>query len=518
METATYTIIGGDYDRGGAASRSLKEMLKKIGVDPKAVRRTMIAAYEAEMNVVIHARKGVMKVAVDPTQVDVMVLDEGPGIADIALAMKEGYSTAPAAARDLGFGAGMGLPNIQRNTDHFSIHSTLDAGTQLRFTISFHNEESAAAGEHSVYVEDGRCQQCLACLRACPTSAIRVRDHKPIILNHLCVDCTSCIAACEADALKMHLDPALPTPTDETVLILPASFLEQFGMSARPRQVLDLLASLGFHNVRLTEEWEDALRRTVRDYADEPGTAHPVLSPMCPAVMNLIQVRFPSLVDHIAPFRTPLEAAQEELTAPHVVFVPVCPSQHSLLKPRRLLTSADLVLPNALLNAVRSSMNEHDRFLPRENVIATEAQGALQVSGIRHVVNVLDAVENGRMADYAVIELYACDQGCFGSPIWAEDPFVARPRWDRLSGTISTAAQSLRRTSPLRARAGLRLDADMGKAIAKLSEIDKIARSLPGRNCGVCGAPTCVALAEDIVMGRAEITACAYRHAKGESR
>jgi hypothetical protein len=119
------------------------------------------------------------------------------------------------------------------------------------------------------------------------------------------------------------------------------------------------------------------------------------------------------------------------------------------------------------------------------------------------------------MEDYAVLELYACDQGCFGSPVWGEDPFVARARWDRVSGPTVSGAQPLRRTAPLRGRAGVRLDADMRKAMDKLAKLDATAKSLPGRNCGVCGAPTCAALAEDIVMGRADISACAYRNAKG---
>jgi anti-sigma regulatory factor (Ser/Thr protein kinase) len=526
METATYTIIGGDYDCGGTASKCLKELLKKIGVDAQAVRRTMIAAYEAEMNVVIHANKGKMKVAVDPTQVDVIVADEGPGIPSIEMAMREGFSTAPTIARNLGFGAGMGLPNIQRNTDRFSVRSTVGEGTQVRFTILLKPEDLSAAAANSVYVEAGRCQQCLACLRACPTAAVRVREGEPSILDHLCVDCTSCIAACEAGALALRLDAALPSPSDDTLLVLPASFLEQFGGDVRPQQVLDVLADMGFRNTRLTEEWEDALRKAACDYAAESGRAHPVLSPMCPAVVNLIQVRFPSLMEQVAPFRTPIEAAYEELTVPRAIdaaasketplyFVPVCPSQHSLLRLQRLLTKVGLVSPAALVNAVRAPLSAQERCLPRKNVIAMENQGVLQVSGMRHVMKVLDAVENGMMEDYAVLELYACDQGCFGSPVWSEDPFVARARWDRVSGPTVSGAQPLRRTAPLRGRAGVRLDADMRKAMEKLAKLDATTKSLPGRNCGVCGAPTCAALAEDIVMGRADISACAYRNDRG---
>ena len=128
-------IRGGDFRRAGAASRLLKEQLERIGVAPEVLRRAMIAAYEAEMNVVVHARRGVMKTVLDGTQARVEVLDEGPGIADPGLAMTEGCSTAGREARQLGFGAGLGLPNIRKSADRFTIESTVGQGTRLRFTI-----------------------------------------------------------------------------------------------------------------------------------------------------------------------------------------------------------------------------------------------------------------------------------------------------------------------------------------------------------------------------------------------
>jgi len=511
MNTAMYTIIGGDYENAGAASKGLKEILKRIGVDPRTVRRTMVAAYEAEMNVVIHARNGTMKIAVDPTQVDVVVADEGPGIPNIELAMKEGYSTAPPIARELGFGAGMGLPNIERNTDRFSIQSIARQGTQLRFTIFLQKQEAAGVAPNSVSVDPTLCRQCLACLQACPTAAVRVRGGKPHILDHLCVDCTSCLAACDARALTMTFASQLPETSEATVLVLPVSFLEQFGPSTSPDRVIEALDQIGFKQVRQSDEWEDALRLAVTQYAEEQGRPRPVLSPICPAVVNLIQARFPSLMGHLAPFRTAIEAAREELVAPHVAFLPVCPSQYTLLKEQSLITRIDLVSPLLLLHSVRAQLAGHERAVPCETVVATEAQGMLQVSGMRHVMKVLDAVENGLMENYPVLELYGCDQGCFGSPVWTEDPFVARPRWTRRAGAAPSTARSVRRTAPYRARPGVRLDPDMAKSIEKLARIDAITKGLPGRNCGVCGAPTCAALAEDVVLGRTDLTACPYR-------
>jgi len=137
-------ICDGDFERAGAASRLLKEQLKKIGVAPEILRRAMIAAHEAEMNVVIHARRGTMKAVLDDEQARVEVVDEGPGIADADLAMTEGYSTAGRQARRLGFGAGMGLPNIRKIVDRFTLESTVGKGTRLCFTIYLKPQISGA--------------------------------------------------------------------------------------------------------------------------------------------------------------------------------------------------------------------------------------------------------------------------------------------------------------------------------------------------------------------------------------
>ena len=135
MDFVSYSIEGSDFKAAGAASRAIKEHLKRIGADAEAIRRTMIAAYEAEMNVVIHAERGRLQASLSDRAVDVNVIDEGPGIPDIRQAMKEGFSTATSEARALGFGAGMGLPNIQRNSDRLRISSHVGQGTRVSFTV-----------------------------------------------------------------------------------------------------------------------------------------------------------------------------------------------------------------------------------------------------------------------------------------------------------------------------------------------------------------------------------------------
>ena len=136
MITVSYPISGGDFESAGIATRMLKEQLARIGVGPQAMRRAMIASYEAEMNVVIHARVGTLWARVDRDTLDLEVADEGPGIPDVDLALKEGWSTASSQARQMGFGAGMGLPNIRKNSDEFAINSEVGRGTQLYIQVN----------------------------------------------------------------------------------------------------------------------------------------------------------------------------------------------------------------------------------------------------------------------------------------------------------------------------------------------------------------------------------------------
>lgn len=130
-----YNVSGDDFTRAGEASGDVKTQLKKLGFDPAVIRNVVIALYEAEINMVIHAGGGVIDVSIDPDCIRMVLTDHGPGIADISLAMREGYSTAPDNVRALGFGAGMGLPNIKKYTDEMIIDSTVGVGTVMKLRV-----------------------------------------------------------------------------------------------------------------------------------------------------------------------------------------------------------------------------------------------------------------------------------------------------------------------------------------------------------------------------------------------
>jgi anti-sigma regulatory factor (Ser/Thr protein kinase) len=136
-----FDITGRDFSRAGTISTKIKEVLQEIGIVSPIITRTAIAAYEAEMNVVMYARKGKLTFTLTPDMIQIKIEDEGPGIEDIEKAMQEGFSTATQEMREMGFGAGMGLPNIKRNADTFEVTSVPGKGTVYNIIIKLNNPD-----------------------------------------------------------------------------------------------------------------------------------------------------------------------------------------------------------------------------------------------------------------------------------------------------------------------------------------------------------------------------------------
>ncbi len=581
MEFLSYEIKSNDFRRAGDASRALKVHLKLVGADAESIRRTMIAAYEAEMNVVIHAQGGRLEAHLAEVGIHVDVIDNGPGIPNLELAMKEGFSTANAEARSLGFGAGMGLPNIKRSSDRLRVTSHVDTGTRVSFTVFFKGEATRAARYLSLQASRGLCQDCRRCLTACPTEAIRMREHVPAILEHLCIDCGACVAACKPEALTIRNDVSgLHEITDrqDALLVVPPGLLVDCGPKYSPERVLGALRSLGFADVVSITPYEEALRQAVATSTQAESVELPAISPVCPAIVNLIELRFPSLIPHLAPYDSPLEAVQAAHPEQPMVYVVSCPSQRSALIANEvaggLLPGRETITEYVTPAMARQAAMEQLVDLPDEeqdsggSAAPTEgaAEGAapdeaalpskaaahrtvaagarttarmtpkamqamearlssggpqtprLVVTGVEHVVAVLEQLENGLLGNVPVIEPYACEGGCFGSPFLQEDYHVSLHRWEEAERTLALDAleydqelvRAVPRRLPVTARPGIRLDADMGLAIEKLGQLQTILEDLPGKNCGACGAPSCTALAEDVVLERALLTDCPY--------
>ncbi|HOI86448.1 MAG TPA: ATP-binding protein [Lentimicrobium sp.] len=130
-----FQIEGGNFSKAGAASSQLKKILKQLNVDVRVIKRVVVALYEAEVNIVAHAWEGIIYIDIDTEKIEMKLVDKGPGIADIELAMQQGYSTASQEVREMGFGAGMGLPNIKNNSDLLKITSEVGTGTTVAMTV-----------------------------------------------------------------------------------------------------------------------------------------------------------------------------------------------------------------------------------------------------------------------------------------------------------------------------------------------------------------------------------------------
>jgi len=511
VETLRFDIQARDFTGAGAASRALKQHLKRIGAESETVRRAVIAAYEAEMNVVIHAAQGgVLEAAVDEGQLDVSVSDGGPGIPDIEAAMREGFSTAPPEARALGFGAGLGLPNIRRNSDRLRVTSEVGKGTTVSFTILLRAERGARDERPtSLVARAALCRDCRRCVLACPTGAVRVRDGAPTVLGHLCVDCAACIAACTPRALTVA-GSASPPSLDGATVVVPPGVLVDYYPFGGPGAALAALRALGAVDVVVTHGYEAALRAAVSERAAAPVGPSPVVSPVCPGVVALIELRFPALLPHLAPLASPLEAAQLDLADADAVFVVSCPGQRSALLAQRPTAQGAITTPGALrkLLAPLVAAGQGPPAPAPSGSRPTDEDDVLVVTGAGRVVAVLDQLENGLLTDVPVVEPYLCDGGCLGSPLLQNEPSLSAWRW--AAADVAAGGRAHERRLAYQPRPGIRLDPDMATAIRKLTELERVADGLPGKDCTVCGAPTCAAFAEDVITGRAARDLCPY--------
>jgi Fe-S-cluster-containing hydrogenase component 2 len=364
------------------------------------------------------------------------------------------------------------------------------------------------------------------CLRTCPTKALRIYHGKPMILDYLCIDCTTCIGMCDGDALTILGASDTLEAGMNSVIVVPSAAMAQFGSNVTAAQITWLLNEMGFGEVRLLQQWEDALRAAVIDYAEHEARRWPVISPMCPSALNLIRARFPSLIENVAPFYPPIYALGGELGERETVYVCDCPSQRTLLASAGLLKTGKIVLPSVLRAAILPLLksgylatestakdkikiqNPHGQTVPHST--KAENQKVLRVTGIKHVMKMMEQIEDGEINDVAVVEMYVCDHGCFGSPFLTENPFVAEHRWRQMEYMADARAKAMRRKEALTPRQGVRLDKDMAKAIEKLKQIQEQIQTLPGRDCSICGAPSCAAMAEDIILGRTQKKACVF--------
>lgn len=403
---------------------------------------------------------------------------------------------------------------------------------------------------HSVTLDKDKCVGCTNCIKHCPTQAIRVRDGKATIITARCIDCGECIRVCPHRAKKARHDSLSQLSDFDYTVALPApSLYGQFRNLDDIDVVLTGLLELGFDEIFEVSRGAEIVSDVTRQLLTDGKLKKPVISSACPAVVRLIQVRFPELCDHVLPIKSPIEVsaalarrrvmARTGLAADRIgiFFLSPCPAKytdaHAPLGMARSQVDGVLAISD-IYPALLSKMNklEHVEPLSHSGLIGVswsfiggEAAGTLNenhlsADGIQNVIRVLEDLEDERFTDLDFIELNACAGGCVGGVFTTENGYVARARIKHLRKYLPVSCNradeagelsSLYWSQPLVENPALRLAENVHDAMRLMQRADAIAEALPKLDCGSCGAPSCHALAEDVALGLANEDDCIFR-------
>lgn len=409
--------------------------------------------------------------------------------------------------------------------------------------------------KHSVTLDISKCKGCTNCIKRCPTEAIRVRDGHAIIKEDKCIDCGECIRVCPYQAKKATYDRFEDFAGYKYKIALPAPALYgQFEDLDDVDYILTGLLECGFDAVfEVSRAAEIITEYTIR-YLKQDGIPKPVLSSACPAIVRLIALRFPYLVENLLPLVPPIEyaasLARKEAKAAHpelsdedicVLFISPCPAKISYVKnPLGMSRSAvnGALAINDLYFKLRSKIKgiKEPKALFGTGIIGLNWAGTggeatslrsdkyLAADGIENCINVLEQIDNGTIHNLEFIELNACNGGCVGGTLNVENPYVAKARlrsfrkYLPISRNFPKGEENLPASvmlddadSILANTQSTALSEDRLTAIAKMSAVEKTYKCLPHLDCGSCGAPNCHALAEDIIKGEADVSDCLIR-------
>ncbi len=400
---------------------------------------------------------------------------------------------------------------------------------------------------HSVTLDREKCTGCTNCLKHCPTQAIRVQKGKAKILKERCIDCGECIRVCPHHAKKAVTDglDALGKFKYNIALVAPA-FCGQFSRTEDCNLILSSLKLIGFDDVYEVARGAQEISDKTKELLREGGLEKPVISSACPAVCRLIEVRFPNLIQNIIPLRSPMELSAEaarkeamektgyDKSQIGVFFISPCAAKATAVKDEMLVNNSNVDGVISIKDTYLRLAQKIGKIKDIENLSrvgskgilwaksggeakATGAPRCVAVDGIHNVIELFDDIEEDKLADIEYVEALACPGGCVGGPLTAENSFVARARLERICrdmpyevGKIDDSIDRMWGRPPVY-RPIMKLDEDIQVAMQMAMDIDELEKSLPGLDCGSCGAPSCHAFAEDIVRGYASETDCIFR-------
>lgn len=410
--------------------------------------------------------------------------------------------------------------------------------------------------EHSVLLDESKCTGCTTCIRHCPTEAIRIKNGRAVIQSNKCIDCGECIRHCDHGAKKAVSDKLSDMDRFKWKIALPAPTLYgQFDNLDDVDYVLNGLLKIGFDDVYEVSKAAEMVSAYTRVYLQTEGVKKPAISSACPVIMRLIALRFSSLEEHIIHMLPPMEIAAKlararaldrhpELSPEDigVCFISPCPAKASYVKNgfAGYKSEVDVVVSISdvyFLLIGEMNADDHIESLSESGKIgigwarsggeatAIFNEDYLAADGIENVIHVLDQIENGNIPPLEFIELNACTGGCVGGVLTMQNPFIAKAR-----------LQSLRRYMPVSQNVlptGInyipdaflfedlpeydsitRLGGSIAESMRMMADIQNFKSTLPGIDCGACGAPTCRAFAEDVIKKTACPEDCRLRETR----
>ena len=424
---------------------------------------------------------------------------------------------------------------------------------------------------HALSIDKDACIGCSHCMKSCPTEALRVRDGKAVITPDRCVDCGNCFKVCPTHAIYVRQDDfedIYKFPC--RVALVPAVFMGQFPNDITVSRIYSILKEIGFTHVIETESAIPIYTAAKNKYAAEHPDIRPLISSFCPAIVRLIQVKFPGLVQNLLPIKAPIDITamyirrkikkEYELDDDQIglFYITPCAAKIAAVKAPvgEEKSSVDGVINmDALYNRVYKKIKEQGKGykeqklpiaqLSADSVLTPLTNGERRLTNLKHsysideitnVTEFLEKLENEEIEDVDFLELRACDQSCPGGILTCENRFLmcerifarARKIADRERKGEQTREHELNaeshylmrniRVDDVKPRSMLVLDDDISKALEKMKRINELRVMLPQTDCGICGAPTCDALAHDIVCDKAELTDCVFIQRNLEAR
>ncbi len=416
------------------------------------------------------------------------------------------------------------------------------------------------AFHHALKIQKHVCMGCTHCIKACPTEALRVTGGKARLITERCVDCGECMRVCPVNAIIIEEDDfSRIFNYDYRVALVPSVFIGQFPRNITSRKIYSGMLEDGFTHVYEVEHSAGILKELINNYMAVHPEIRPVISSFCPAIVRLIQVRFPSLVNNILPVKAPLDLAaisyrkklaDEGLPAEKTGVFYVTPCAAKIAAVKSPVGEEDspingVINLNTLYNRIFSVINreekgycivpEKEQLLPDEMVWTLTGGESkhingrcLAIDGISNAIEFLEKLENDTLGTFDFLEMRACDESCAGGILSTNNRFLVSERLhnrkakyyaDKEQGRIMDF-KSINKNreyvidnacvGPIQPRSIMKLDEDMVLAMKKMQKINKIKAYLPGIDCAACGSPTCRTLAEDVVQGRSHTSDCVF--------